>query len=79
MTAEQTAAYITSCAEKRGQTSYFSSRGISEQTAARFSLGYDGALSCVVLPCSPAASPCSSSRAYSTRSLPKNSASVPAR
>lgn len=51
MTAEQTAAYITSCAEKRGQTSYFSSRGISEQTAARFSLGYDGALSCVVLPC----------------------------
>lgn len=51
MTAEQTAAYIASCAEKRGQTSYFSSRSISEATAARFSLGYDGALSCVVLPC----------------------------
>lgn len=109
MTAEQTAAYITSCAEKRGQTSYFSSRGISEQTAARFSLGYDGALSCVVLPCdgghvvrrataekrylnekgvpsplfrarsSPAASPCSSLRACSTRSALKNSAFAPAR
>lgn len=51
MTAEQTAAYITSCAANRTKTDYFSSRGISEQTAARFSLGYDGALSCVVLPC----------------------------
>lgn len=51
MTAEQTAAYIASCAANRTKTDYFSSRGISEQTAARFSLGYDGALSCVVLPC----------------------------
>ena len=51
MTAEQTTAYITSCAAHRGRTAYFSSRGISESTAARFSLGYDPALSCVVLPC----------------------------
>lgn len=51
MTAEQTAAYLASCAANRTKTDYFSSRGISEATAARFSLGYDGALSCVVLPC----------------------------
>ena len=51
MTAEQTAAYITSCAAHRGDTAYFAARGISEPTAARFSLGYDPALACVVLPC----------------------------
>ena len=51
MTAEQTAAYLASCAANRTKTDYFSSRGISEATAARFSLGYDPALSCVVLPC----------------------------
>ena len=51
MTPEQTAAYLASCAANRTKTDYFSSRGISEATAARFSLGYDGALSCVVLPC----------------------------
>ena len=51
ITAEQTAAYLASCAANRTKTDYFSSRGISEATAARFSLGYDPALSCVVLPC----------------------------
>ena len=50
MTPEQTAAYLASCAANRTKTDFFSSRGISEATAAR-SLGYDGALSCVVLPC----------------------------
>lgn len=48
---EETAAYILSCAAHRNETDYFASRGISEPTAARFSLGYDPALSCVVLPC----------------------------
>ena len=51
MTPEQTAAYIAACAEKRTQTDYFAARGISEATAARFSLGYDPSADCVVLPC----------------------------
>ena len=44
MSPEQIATYLGSCAEKRGQTHYFSSRGISEANAVRFSLGYDGVL-----------------------------------
>ena len=44
-------AYVHTCAANRASTAYFSQRGISEATAARFSLGYDPALSCVVLPC----------------------------
>ena len=51
MTEEETAAYILSCAAHRSETDYFAARGISEQTAARFTLGYDPTLSCVVLPC----------------------------
>lgn len=51
MPAAANLAYLRSCAAHRGETSYFSQRGISEATAARFSLGYDPALSCVVLPC----------------------------
>lgn len=43
--------YIASCAAHRGETDYFARRGISEATAARFSLGYDPAEDCVVLPC----------------------------
>ena len=43
--------YLTRCASRRGETAYFSRRGISEATAARFSLGYDGERRCVVLPC----------------------------
>lgn len=44
MSPEQIATYLGSCAEKRGQPHYFSSRGISEANAVRFSLGYDGVL-----------------------------------
>lgn len=51
MTSEQTAAYIDRCAKDRGKTDYFALRGISEPTAARFSLGYDTQTDCVVLPC----------------------------
>ncbi len=43
--------YIVSCAAHRGETDYFVRRGLSEKTAARFQLGYDSALDCVVLPC----------------------------
>ncbi len=51
MTDEQTAAYIARCAADRAKTDYFTLRGISEPTAARFSLGYDAEQNCVVLPC----------------------------
>lgn len=51
MTGEQTAAYLSSCAANRAKTDYFARRGISEATAARFSLGYDSENQCVVLPC----------------------------
>lgn len=43
--------YLTRCAAHRGETAYFSQRGISEATAERFSLGYDRNTGCVVLPC----------------------------
>ena len=43
--------YIVSCAAHRGETDYFVRRSLSEKTAARFQLGYDSALDCVVLPC----------------------------
>lgn len=43
--------YVTRCASHRGETAYFAQRGISEETAARFSLGYDREGGCVVLPC----------------------------
>ena len=45
------AAYLAACAAQRAETDYFATRGISEPTAARFSLGYDRAGGCVVLPC----------------------------
>ena len=45
------AAYLADCAAHRADTDYFAQRGISEPVAARFSLGYDPALDCVVLPC----------------------------
>lgn len=51
MTDEQTAAYIERCAANRGKTDCFARRGISEATAARFSLGFDAEQNCVVLPC----------------------------
>lgn len=43
--------YITRCAAHRSETAYFTNRGISETTAARFYLGYDKENQCVVLPC----------------------------
>jgi replicative DNA helicase len=43
--------YVSTCAAHRGETTYFSDRGISETTAARFSLGYDPTARCAVLPC----------------------------
>lgn len=49
-TAEKTA-YLTACAQHRRETDYFAQRGISEETAARFGLGYDPERACVVLPC----------------------------
>lgn len=51
MTSEQTASYMSACAGNRAKTDYFARRGISEATAARFSLGYDEQNTCVVLPC----------------------------
>lgn len=51
MPAEQTTVYLSRCAAARGKTYYFALRGISEATAARFSLGYDTETQCVVLPC----------------------------
>lgn len=50
-TDETTAAYLSRCAADRDKTDYFALRGISEPTAARFSLGYDTQTDCVVLPC----------------------------
>lgn len=49
--AKQGGDYVTRCAAHRGETGYFAARGISESTAERFSLGYDGEQQCVVLPC----------------------------
>ena len=43
--------YIQTCAEHADQTTYFSQRGLSQKTIARFSLGYDPQQNCVVLPC----------------------------
>lgn len=45
------AAYLADCAAHRADTDYFALRGISESVAARFGLGYDPRLDCVVLPC----------------------------
>lgn len=49
--ARQKRDYIARCAAHRSETAYFTARGISESTAAQFSLGYDGEEQCVVLPC----------------------------
>lgn len=48
---EDHAAYIARCAADAGKTAYFSQRGLSPETVARFSLGYDRERECVVLPC----------------------------
>ena len=47
----ESATYLSDCAAHRGETDYFASRGIGEETAARFALGYDPRQRCVVLPC----------------------------
>lgn len=43
--------YLDDCFSHRGETSYFSRRGLSADTVARFRLGYDPRHDCVVLPC----------------------------
>lgn len=48
---EEPASYIARCAAAAHQTDYFARRGLSPETAARFSLGYDPDQDCVVLPC----------------------------
>ena len=49
--AVESATYLTDCARHRAETDYFARRGIGEETAERFALGYDPAQRCVVLPC----------------------------
>lgn len=46
--------YISACASLCAETTYFSERGLSEETIVRFSLGYDPKKNCVVLPCGSA-------------------------
>lgn len=43
--------YLSTCGAHRGETDYFTTRGLSEETARRFSLGYDPKRDCVVIPC----------------------------
>lgn len=43
--------YIQLCAEKAEKTDYFTRRGLSAATVAKFQLGYDPEQDCVVLPC----------------------------
>lgn len=43
--------YLNDCFAHRGETSYFSQRGLSAETVGRFRLGYDPKRDCVVLPC----------------------------
>lgn len=43
--------YLEDCFARRKETSYFSQRGLSDDTIARFHLGYDPKCDCVVLPC----------------------------
>lgn len=43
--------YLSDCAARAGETNYFTARGLSPETVARFRLGYDPARDCVVLPC----------------------------
>ena len=43
--------YLETCFAHRGETSYFSQRGLSDETVDRFRLGYDPKRDCVVLPC----------------------------
>ena len=43
--------YLDDCFAHREETSYFSQRGLSADTVARFHLGYDPKRDCVVLPC----------------------------
>ena len=43
--------YLDDCFSRRGETSYFSQRGLSADTVERFRLGYDPRHDCVVLPC----------------------------
>lgn len=42
--------YITACIRDAGQTEYFARRGLTEETVARFSLGYDAEKQAVVIP-----------------------------
>lgn len=43
--------YLALCTAHRDETEYFTQRGLSQTTTDRFSLGYDPAAACVVLPC----------------------------
>lgn len=43
-------AYIKKCAAAAGKTDYFKKRGFSEDTIARFSLGYDESRAVIVIP-----------------------------
>lgn len=45
------AAYLNRCEAARSETDYFARRGLSEETAKRFRLGYDPEAGCVVVPC----------------------------
>lgn len=43
--------YLSDCFAHRNETPYFTQRGLSADTVARFRLGYDPKHDCVVLPC----------------------------
>ena len=43
--------YLSDCFAHRDETPYFTQRGLSAETVARFRLGYDPKHDCVVLPC----------------------------
>lgn len=45
------AAYLSRCEAARSETDYFARRGLSEETAKRFRLGYDPKTGCAVIPC----------------------------
>ncbi len=48
---KENATYLSDCFTHRNETAYFTDRGLSAATVDRFSLGYDPARKCVVLPC----------------------------
>lgn len=45
--------YLADCAAAADKTDYFTERGISQALIARYGLGYDETMDCVVLPCGP--------------------------